>query len=112
MFLFDHTGNPPQILKNPHNITIVINGTNVGEISFDCITTISNHNWLVIVPNNNTALYYERPGLITTSSQSFNVTLTLNSTTVFCKATNASGSVMSTAGILTILGMYTQTFNA
>jgi len=108
--LFDNIGNLPQILKNPTNITILSNETDLGEVSFECITTNQSiHTWLVIAPNKD-PIYYKNPGLTAASSQLLNLTLTMNGTSVYCKATNASGSVTSTVAILTILG--TQILNA
>lgn len=66
---------------------------------------MSNHTWLVIPPNEDPA-YYKWPEPTALSYQSVNLTLTMNGTSVFCEATNASGTIISTVAILTILGMY------
>jgi len=87
---------------NPNNITAVISDV-LSAVSFHCTTTISNHTWITILPNLD-MLSDVRSMHTESSTKTINATLGMNGTTVYCMATNTSGTEMSTGATLTVLG--------
>ena len=78
-------------------------GEGLRDVSFHCTTTISNHTWITVLPNKE-MLSDIRPEHTMSSTKIINTTLAMNGTTVYCMATNASGTVTSTGAILTVFG--------